>query len=224
MQERAARITAVIGASLGGAAVILQFGLMLDRFESHGGTPLEALWRFLGFFTNLSNLFAALVLAHAALRPKARTGLAAPGVEAVATLAVLMAGILNSALLSGRFHPRGLFLISDLALHEAVPVVVALFWLLRPHGGLSAKDAVFTLAWPLLYCVYALVRGAADGWYPYYFLNPVSLGTAGLIANIMGLGLAFLAAALILLAADHLLARGLPRRALVESAVSEGQL
>ena len=224
MQERAARITAVLGASLAAAAVALQFGLMLDRFASHGGTPLATLWRFLSFFTNLSNLFAALVLAHAALRPRLRTGLAAPAVEAAATLAVLMAGILNSALLSGRFHPRGLFLISDLALHEAVPLVVALFWLLRPHGGFCVRDAALTLAWPLLYCVYALLRGAADGWYPYYFLDPVSLGLFGLIASIAGLGLAFLTAALILLAADHLLARGLPRRALVGTAVSEGQL
>jgi hypothetical protein len=226
MQEKAARIMAVLGATLGAAAVMLQFGLMLDRFHGHGGTAFEALWRFLGFFTNVSNVFAALVLAHAALRPKARTRLASPRIEAAATLAVLMAGILNSALLAGRFHPQGLFWLTDVALHEGAPLAACLFWLLRPHGGLNVRDAVLTLAWPLAYCVYALTRGAFDGWYPYYFLDPTLLGAVGLAGNILALGVAFLGAAFLLLSLDRMLAR-IPRKALAEktllgSAATEG--
>jgi hypothetical protein len=224
MQEKTARITAIFGAILGTAAVILQLALMLDRFQSRGGTALEALWRFLGFFTNLSNIFAAMVLAHAALRPKVRTGLGAPGVEATATLAILMAGILNSALLAGRFHPQGLFLLTDLVLHEATPLAVALFWILRPHGELRMRDALFMLAWPLLYCVYALARGAADGWYPYYFLDAGILGIPGLAATVAALGAAFLAAALLLVGVDRLLGKGMPRRSLLDATAPEGGL
>jgi hypothetical protein len=228
MQEKTARIMAILGASLGAAAVILQLALMLDRFHSRGGTSLEASWRFLGFFTNVSNIFAALVLAHAALWPKRRTGLAAPLVEATATLAILMAGILNSALLAGRFHPQGLFWLTDLVLHEGAPCAVALFWLLRPHGELLLRDAVFALAWPLVYCVYALARGAADGWYPYYFLDPTVLGIAGLAINIAALGAAFLAAGLILVGIDHtlhrVLSKSVPRGGLLESAASKSGL
>jgi hypothetical protein len=210
---------AVLGASLGAAAVILQCLLMLDRFQSHGGTAFDALWRFLGFFTNLSNIFAALVLAHAALRPTARTGLASPRVEAAAVLSVLMAGALNSALLAGRFHPQGLFWLTDLVLHEAAPFAALLFWLLRPHGGYSAKDATLTLVWPLAYCIYALARGAFDGWYPYYFLDPTRLGTIGLLGNIVGLGIAFLVAAFLLLFLDRMLAR-IPRKILNQQSFS----
>jgi hypothetical protein len=220
MQEKAARSTAIFGTCLGAVAVSLHLALTLESAHARGGPALVALWHFLGFFTNLSNIFAALVLAHAALRPKLRTGLAAPRVEAAATVSVVMAGFLNSVLLARHFHQEGLFKLTDFALHEAAPFTVALFWLLRPHGELRARDALLALSWPLLYCVYALMRGAADGWYPYYFLDPALLGATGLAANILALGSAFFGATLILLAVDHILGKGLPRRSLFENAAS----
>jgi hypothetical protein len=212
MREKSARLMAALGAGIGVAALALQLSLMLGRFYDRGDTTLAGLWRFLGFFTNVSNLFAALVLAHAALRPKARTGLGAPRIEAAATAAIIMAGILNSALLAGRFNPQGLYKLADLALHDMVPFAVALFWLLRPHGELRLEDALFSVSWPLVYCVYALMRGAADGWYPYYFLDPAILGLTGLATNIAALGAAFLAAALSLVGIDRLLGPGLSGR------------
>jgi hypothetical protein len=206
MQERSARVAASLGALICVAALALQLGLVLARVHERGGGTLEGLWRFLGFFTNLTNAFAAIVLIHAALRPKARTWLGAPSVEASATLAIVMAGFLNFALL-GRFNPQGLFRVADIALHEIAPLAVAAFWILRPHGGLRLRHAAFTLAWPLVYCVYALLRGSADGWYPYYFLDPMMLGLGGLLTNILALGVAFLGVALGLVAIDRALAR-----------------
>ena len=205
MREKSAHITAFLGAAICLAALALQLALMIMRFEERGGTALAGLWRFLGFFTNLTNIIAALVLARAALRAPRSVGPATARVEAAVAAAIVMAGFLNSLLLSARFHPQGLFWLADFALHFVTPGVFALFWVLRPHGGLRAMDAVYAMAWPLLYCVYALARGAADGWYPYYFLDPQVLGVAGVAASILGLGLAFFAAALILFGLDHLL-------------------
>jgi hypothetical protein len=215
MREKSARLMAFLGAAICLTAVGLQLALIIGRFHEHGATTIAGLWRFLSFFTNLTNILAALVLAHAALRPTLRIGLAEPRVEAATTTAILMAGILNSALLAGRLHPQGLYWLADFALHVVAPAAVAMFWVLRPHGSLRVKDAFFAMGWPLLYCLYALARGAADGWYPYYFLDPAILGLGGLAASIVGLGLAFLAAALLLVVIDRRLAggfRGIPGR------------
>jgi hypothetical protein len=204
MREKSARTMAFIGTAICVASLALQLALMLGYVHGRGGSTLAGLWRFLGFFTNVTNILAALVLAHAGLRPTTRTGLASPWVEAGATAAIIMAGILNAALLS-QFHPEGLRKLADLGLHAAAPLAVALFWLLRPHGALRVQSALLAMSWPSIYCAYALLRGAADGWYPYYFLDPTILGLSGLAVTVLGLGLAFLAALLMLVGIDRLL-------------------
>jgi hypothetical protein len=207
MRERTTRIMALLGAGICITALALQLALMLSFVHDRGGGTLTGLWRFLGFFTNVTNILAALVLAHAALRPRIRTGLGAPWVEAMATASIIMAGILNAVLLS-HFNPQGLRKLADLGLHEIAPFAVTLFWLLRPHGGLGLKDALLGMSWPSIYCAYALLRGAADGWYPYYFLDPAMLGLNGLALSVLGLGIAFLAASLALIGVDRLLGHG----------------
>jgi hypothetical protein len=224
MLEKMERAAAALGASIGAVALLLQLSLLLALFQGRGGTALAGAWRFLGFFTNVTNLLAVIVLAHAALRPRSRTGLGAPWIEAAATGATILAGVLNAALLSGRFHPQGMYKVAGLGLHAVLPTAVALFWLLRPHGSLRLEHAFYAMGWPLLYCVYALMRGAADGWYPYYFLDPTMLGIGGLVVNIIALGLAFLAGFLILLAIDRALGRARQARALPGSALSERRL
>ncbi|MFO1446117.1 Pr6Pr family membrane protein [Bacillus sp. Bva_UNVM-123] len=36
----------------------------------------------------------------------------------------------------------------------------------------SYKSVVYWLIYPICYCVVSLIRGAYDGFYPYFFLNP----------------------------------------------------
>lgn len=64
----------------------------------------------------------------------------------------------------------------------------------RPKRKISFKRSLVWLAFPLLYLLYSLIRGAAVGWYPYPFLNPnnhgygsIALVSLGLL--VMGVGL-----------------------------------
>jgi hypothetical protein len=55
-----------------------------------------------------------------------------------------------------------------------------------PHGELGWSDLKWALTPPALYLGYSLGRGAIDGWYPYYFLNPMLQTVAELAASILG--------------------------------------
>jgi hypothetical protein len=64
------------------------------------------------------------------------------------------------------------------------------------------------VACPLVYAVYAIARGLADGTFPYFFLNPDKTGWIGVGAYLIGLGaLFYLAGALLVFVAQKLAAR-----------------
>ena len=65
----------------------------------------------------------------------------------------------------------------DVVLHKLFPVVVVLDWLVDPPMvRLTNRDALLWLVYPIVWVVVTLVRGAADGWYPYPFLDPAKGG------------------------------------------------
>lgn len=65
----------------------------------------------------------------------------------------------------------------DVVLHKIFPVIVVADWLLDPpQHRLSAHDIVTVLAFPAIWAVLTMIRGALDGWYPYPFLDPANGG------------------------------------------------
>ena len=52
-----------------------------------------------------------------------------------------------------------------------------------------------------------MTRGQFDGWYPYPFLDVAQLGAAAVTRNCLGIGVAFLALALLLAGLDRTLLR-----------------
>lgn len=202
-----ARLVAAFGALAIFGALGIQLGLLIANFRQEGGTALEGVWRFVGYFTVLTNILVALVLARAALRPEARNGLNAQAIELTATVAILFVGVVYNVLLAPLWNPQGLQKLADLALHNAAPLFMLAFWLLRPHGQITWRAALTAAAWPLGYVVYAMARGALDGFYAYYFLDPTQAGLGDMAVNIGALTLAFVAGALLLTGVDAAMAR-----------------
>ena len=198
-----ARTIAIAGALASGAGLILQFGLMYVSMSAEGVSPPAIAWRYFGYFTLLTNLFVTLIWARAVFRPAIRM----PRLEAAGAVSIVMVGVIYHVLLASRWNPQGLSWVADFTHHTLVPVLFALYWLVRPHGQLKWIDAFALVAWPLAYCPYALIRGAFDGWYAYFFLDPNHMSTLQLITSIAGLSGVFLACALVLIAADKVLAR-----------------
>jgi hypothetical protein len=87
----------------------------------------------------------------------------------------------------------------DIVLHKIFPVIVVLDWILFPPGTqLRYSDALRWLIYPLVWLGFTLVRGAADGWYPYPFLDPANGGygmvavvVVGIITGFLGLSAAY---------------------------------
>jgi hypothetical protein len=199
----AARVIAIVGALAGGAALILQFGLMFASMSGEGFSPAAIAWRYLGYFTILTNIFVAVIWTRAALR----TDASMPRLEATGAVSIMMVGIIYHALLASRWNPQGLQLVADFTHHTLVPALFAVYWLIRPHGQLKWIDAFALVIWPLAYCPYALIRGAFDGWYAYFFLDPNHMSPVQLVTSIAGLSGVFLVCALVLIGVDKKLAK-----------------
>lgn len=199
-QWDAARLIAAIGAPLIAAATISQGWLSTAEIINQGGTLGEGVWRYLCYFTVLTNTLVALVLARATLRPVDHAGLNAPRVELMAVTSILFVGAVYNLLLASQWDPQGLRKLNDVILHIGSPLLFALFWLLRPRGVLGWRDAGFAAVWPAGYTIYAQARGALDGFYPYYFTDPTRAPWPQVLLNMAGLMAAFVVAALLLVA------------------------
>ena len=198
---RGPRLVAIVGAVAGIAALLLQFALMFGSMSADGYGPLAIVWRFFGYFTILTNMFVALIWIGAALQPETMR----PRLEGAGAVSMVMVGVIYHLLLANRWAPQGLQLAADFIHHTLTPILFGLYWLMRPHGRLKWADAALFVIWPLTYCVYALTRGAFDGWYAYYFLDPRRVPASELALSIAAQTAAFLACALAFVAIDKML-------------------
>ena len=208
MRGPAVRIIAAIAALCGWAGLALQFWLLLPAMGFFDG-----LWRFVGFFTILTNLLAVVVATAVAVR--VRTGAGGARARLMAATSILMVGLVYSVALRALWSPTGLQKVVDVLLHDATPLVWLILWLFSPHPRLAWREIGWALLLPIFYVVYALGRGSVDGWYAYWFLNPAAQSPAELLVSILVLLCAFVLMAAALIAIDRRLAnsaRNLDRR------------
>jgi hypothetical protein len=168
-----------------GLMLVAWGGLVLQYviFAEAVGVGL-ATWRFFGFFTILSNIgIAGIATAIALGRENKLTGARA---RLMGLTSIVTVGFVYSILLRSTWNPKGLQKLADAALHDWTPLLFAILWALMPHGELKRSDLKWALTPPALYLAYALGRGAIDGWYPYYFLNPTLQTGAELAVSILG--------------------------------------
>jgi hypothetical protein len=137
---------------------------------------------YFSYFTVLSNLFAAALLLHGALRPKRENSITVDSLRGAAVVYILTTGIVYLLLLSG--HAPAYPWVNAI-LHYLMPVAVTLDWLLDPPRVRlgPSRMVVLWMAFPVLYVLYTLARGAIVGWYPYFFVNPHRAGGYLLVAG-----------------------------------------
>jgi len=175
--SRAARTLAALVATIGWAALALQLGLIIDKFG-----PLQGTWRFLGYFTILTNIGAALVATAVAVGTNRRIGGARARLMAATSIGLV--GLVYSIALRSLWNPQGLQKVADAGLHDATPLLFIIMWAIAPHGSLGRKDFVWALVPPALYAAYALARGAIDGWYAYWFFDPATQSLSALLSSV----------------------------------------
>ncbi|MEO8175397.1 MAG: Pr6Pr family membrane protein [Sphingomicrobium sp.] len=163
------------------------------------------LWRYLGFFTILTNIGAAAVATAVAIGR--RGPLAGPRARLMAATSMALVGITYSVALRALWHPTGLDKVADMALHDAAPVLFVALWAVAPHPGLKWREIGWALLPPALYAAYALARGAIDGWYAYWFLNPAAQSPQQLLVSVTLMLAGFALAAAVLVAIDRRVGR-----------------
>lgn len=172
------------------AALAAQFLVVQGRVGSLGAT----LWGLAGYFTILTNTLLAFAFGAQALGRRL-TGREA----ATVTVSIVMVGLVYQILLYRPLVPWSLRWWADLGLHQAIPVLTAVWWLRFAPRTLHLRDLPFCLLWPMAYCAYALIRGAATGFFPYPFLHAGRLGWDAVALNVAGLAVAFTVMALTLI-------------------------
>ncbi|HEY4367608.1 MAG TPA: Pr6Pr family membrane protein [Steroidobacteraceae bacterium] len=166
----------------------------------------QSVLNFFSYFTNLSNLFAAVVLllgGQRLLKSRGTLDLDAQ-VRALSAVNMTVVGIVFVALLRN-VDLGSLLPWINVVLHYLMPCAVVLDWLLQPpQVKLGTKHVLFCLIFPALYLIYVLIRGAAVDWYPYPFLNPANVGGYGAVAPYaVGIAVTFLLAGWALIAVGN---------------------
>lgn len=161
-----------------------------------------SLWLMLAFFTVLTNaVLAATSLARAL---GVRIG---PRWALTLTASILIVAAIYHLILARLWAPQGLAWWADQGLHSAVPLVWTAWWLAFADKRLRPADVFPSLVWPVLYCLYALVRGSMTGFWPYPFLDGAHLSAAQIAWNILGLTVIFAAVSGLLIRLGQRLSR-----------------
>lgn len=172
------------------------------------GSVIGSLWTLARYFTVTTNALVFLVFGALAAGFQIRFRIFSGVV-----LAITLVGVVYALLLQGLVELTAGSAIANVLLHRITPVASLVAWLMvRPRGQLRWSDPVLWAIYPVLYLIYALVRGAGDGLYAYPFIDIGTLGASRVAINAVAIGAGFLVAGWILVWLDHMLARSAGNR------------
>ena len=181
--------------------LLLQFYVMIVNARAIGVSIPTVIANYFSFFTILTNLLVAVTLTLSLRRTPSTLGSLAnhPTVQTAATLYIAIVGIVYSLALRHIWDPEGLQKIADIILHDAIPTLSILFWLLFVRKDeLRFRDVPAWLVYPSVYLVYSMIRGAVLGRYVYPFLDVRALGCGLVIINVVAISAAFAGLGLLL--------------------------
>jgi hypothetical protein len=190
---RAASVALVIAAIVVQGVVLAQAG----RFDPT---------RFFAFFTIQSNLIGVAAFAWLLAtrdRSRSRALELLRGAAAVYLTVTFVVVILLLSDVDVQLQVNW----AEFTLHKLFPVIVVADWILDPpRVALGLRDALIWLVYPLIWTGLTLVRGAADGWYPYPFLDPANGGYATVAVMVIAITVGFVVLAMAMVAIGN--ARG----------------
>lgn len=195
----------LIGIAVGLFAIVVQFGIAVDRFTDEGMSLGGAIVKFFSFFTVLTNIFAVAV--HAAALSGSKLGFfRRPTVMLTATVAITIVGIVYHVLLAALWDPQGMQKITDILLHYVAPALLVVWWIAYGRSGTARlADIRYVLIYPLAYLGYVLVRAPIAGEVPYPFLDYWQYGWPHVVQMVVIILALFLAVAALAVVADRFL-------------------
>lgn len=191
MNETLLRSLRLALASLLTVALVAQLAIGMSRAEL-------SVANFFSFFTILSNVSAVVMLVMLAFQPGRVDEEAFSVFRGAVTVYMSVTGLVYATLLGPTGIDVGLTEPwVNWTLHILGPLALAVDWIIhRPGVELPNRSWLIWLAFPAVYLVYTLVRGAITNWYPYPFLDPgetngyggVALWSGVVLVVILGFG------------------------------------
>ena len=158
---------------------------------------------FFSFFTNLSNMFAGvmLIIGGVYLFQRREPTVTFEIVRGASVVAMALVGVVFSLLLRNA-DLGDLLPWVNIIHHYIMPVAVVADWLYQPPKvKLGLRQIAYWLIFPVVYVVYTLIRGPLAHFYPYPFFNPAQVGGYGGVALYsVGMLVGFIIGSLILMA------------------------
>ena len=116
-----------------------------------------------------------------------------PATATALAVYITIVGAVYNIILRFLWAPHGLQRFVDEALHSLIPTLFIIYWFAWiPKKSLEWKHAFPWLVYPLVYCVYIMIRGAFSSLYPYPFIDVTALGYSKVILNSLVLSFVFL--------------------------------
>jgi hypothetical protein len=182
-RERLSRSFLIIIALAGWAGLVLQL-LVAVRSGGNSVPAWHSLLGALSYFTVLTNLWVTVLVSARVARVSARNFLSRPGTLAAGAVYIVVVGIIYSLVLRTLWAPSGIHKAADMILHDLMPVLYLLWWLLfAPKGGLAWSEPLKWLLYPLAYFVFSLLLGHFTGRYLYPFADIPALGLGAVLRN-----------------------------------------
>ena len=159
--------------------------------HTRGLEPPGSIVDFFSFFTIEANVIAVAVFVIGAIpgrEPRARWY---DLVRGAATTYMSVTGVVYAVLLSDLPAAADSTIpwVNEV-LHYLMPLIVFLDWLfVPPEQAIRFRESLTWAAFPLVYAIYSLIRGAATSWYPYPFLNVDRHGLGRVLVNCVGIGI-----------------------------------
>ena len=204
---RTARIWFVLTAVAAVVALAMQIPISAGDVDGDFDTPAARVANLFTLFTVLTNLVVAASCLQCAFRPDVRsTFWRTLRVDAV--LGIVIVAVVYHTLLAGLDDLRGTEVVVNLLWHTVIPIATVLGWLVfGPRGALDVRVVAWSVAFPLVWLGFTLVRGAVIDWYPYPFVEVSELGYAQVALNCLGITALFLVLSAAMMAVDRMLAR-----------------
>ncbi|KAB2520631.1 hypothetical protein F8N49_17780 [Pseudomonas sp. GXM4] len=193
-------------AVLGWAGLAIQLYLILFARLSIGASLLGGLVSFFSYFTILTNTLVATVLTCAVTKREsaARRWFLQPWVSSGIAVSIAVVGLAYSILLRHLWHPEGWQFVADELLHDVMPLLfLGYWWCCVPKGTLRLRHLPLWLIYPLVYFIYALLRGHLLGAYAYPFIDVAVLGYPQVLANAGGILVGFVLVGLLIIGLDR---------------------
>ena len=212
------RILFGINGLVAGFGALFSFTLtVLGTYPSQNTNPtalgfadqglLGRVFDYFTYFTLWSNILVAIVMLMLFARPD-RDSFWFRVLRLDSVLMIVVTGIIYNVVLAATAKNQGLEVWTNFFLHVLTPILTFVVWLIAgPRGWISWRIIAASLILPIIWLVFALVRGAFIGAYPYGFLDVAVYGYGTVFTNVAGIVAFAIVLCLILWGIDSVIRR-----------------